>query len=123
MTGNIGTVQYMSPESIAGKKCKTKSDVYSFAIIMYELFFEKSPFNMAEYNQENNSDQSSGLNVFTLANRVLNDGLRPEMPTDESMYSENEKSYLELMRKSWAPNPDDRPDFSAIFDVLTSMTE
>jgi serine/threonine protein kinase len=122
ITGNIGTVQYMSPEAIAGKKPKTKTDVYSFAIVMYELFFEKSPYDLTEYSSEN-SETYSGLNVFTLANRVLHEGLRPEVPLDENAFSDDERTYLEIMRAAWSANPDNRPEFSEINDQLLKMVE
>jgi serine/threonine protein kinase len=36
-TANIGTVQFMSPEVIAGEEYDEKVDIYSFAICMYEV--------------------------------------------------------------------------------------
>jgi serine/threonine protein kinase len=34
---NVGTFAYMSPERILGQPYNTKSDVWSFGIVMYEL--------------------------------------------------------------------------------------
>ena len=44
MTGKIGTYQWMAPEVIACSPYTEKADVYSFAIIMWELAIRKPPY-------------------------------------------------------------------------------
>lgn len=41
----IGTPLYMSPEQLAGEKLDPRSDIYSFAIITYQLLTGKLPFS------------------------------------------------------------------------------
>lgn len=43
--GALGTVVYMSPEQLRGEKVTAASDIYSFALVVYEIVTGRRPFN------------------------------------------------------------------------------
>ena len=115
MTGNIGTILYMSPEVLMDQVQQgmgTKVDVFSFGIIMHEVFFEKVPY------RTNNEQIES---VVALGTKVVQ-GLRPAIPdmikTDTN---EEEHAYLALMQRCWHKDPETRPSFDEIFSSLLDI--
>ena len=44
MTGKIGTYQWMAPEVIKSQKYTEKADVFSFAIILWEIASREPPY-------------------------------------------------------------------------------
>ncbi len=44
----VGTPLYMSPEQIMGESCDTRTDIYSFGILLYEGIIGHAPFNQGD---------------------------------------------------------------------------
>jgi len=94
----MGPVAWMAPENFH-QRYSSKSDVWSFGIVLYEIVAGKPP-------HENYHD------LFDLALKIRDHHLRPEIP-------ENCDSGLaEIMEMCWRPNPADRPTFEELSVML-----
>ncbi|KAG2378821.1 hypothetical protein C9374_007969 [Naegleria lovaniensis] len=146
MTTNLGTLFYMSPEILGDSdenSITTKLDVYSFAIIMYELFFEENPYlNIhSEKIHRFTSPDISDKSCFNIPAKVIK-GLRPKIPfsNEEEQrvwiseyirprehYLDNDdlfeltSQYLHLMIQCWSGKSQHRPDFSSVTTTLSNM--
>ncbi|KAG7399257.1 hypothetical protein PHYBOEH_009296 [Phytophthora boehmeriae] len=101
MTAEVGTPSYMAPEmaTMGAIQCSTKGDVYSFGILLYSTWSRSKPYG----------DQ--GMNPFQLMTAVVN-GLRPVIPISCP------PALARLMRSCWHQNPDLRPSFPEISQIL-----
>jgi serine/threonine protein kinase len=114
MTSNIGTLQYSAPEIIMGEDYDEKVDVYSFAMIMYELFYEQLAFV-----------DTMGESMWRLGERVVKQRLRPTVPDPKSpdydMLNDSQKLYIDVMVQAWSHEAKLRPSFSALYSLIDSI--
>uniref|UniRef100_J3L919 non-specific serine/threonine protein kinase n=1 Tax=Oryza brachyantha TaxID=4533 RepID=J3L919_ORYBR len=101
MTAETGTYRWMAPEVIEHKPYDHKADVFSFAIVLWELLTGKIPY---EY-----------LTPLQAAIGVVQKGLRPTIP------KETHPKLAELLQKCWHRDPAERPDFSQILEILQRL--
>ena len=161
-TTNIGTFCYMSTvstnstylilyskEMIKGEvRYTTKVDVYSFGIIMWELFFEENPYfnqnsaKIHKFKQCNRLTSLSSEGGLSIIFKVLK-GHRPVIPfsnmEEEEIWLQEyikpnnasmsigelitvTNEYVELMKMCWDANPDARPTFLEIIQSLSLIT-
>jgi serine/threonine protein kinase len=141
--GVIGTWQYMAPEIMMETETyNEKCDVYSFGIMMHEIFTLSKPYG---------SSASEYVNQFTIGFKILN-GLRPNIPSelwnseisDENFsnminyfYESNKiptstakrndkvliifKRYFDLCTACWTSKSSDRPTFDQIIFKLQEI--
>ncbi|KAH6782531.1 hypothetical protein C2S51_007824 [Perilla frutescens var. frutescens] len=93
MTGETGTYRWMAPEVINHQPYDQKADVFSFAIVLWEIVTAKVPY-------DNMTPLQAALGV--------RQGLRPELPKNAH------PKILILMQRCWEAPPGDRPSFSEI---------
>jgi len=93
-TSIYGNLPYIAPEVINGKECSFKSDIYSVAMLMWEISSGYPPFINYEYN-------------CNLAINIIN-GIRPKI------VSEIPLEYKSLMEQCWNANPSERPDINTL---------
>eukprot|EP01087_Luapelamoeba_hula_P000429 TRINITY_DN1031_c0_g1_i1.p1 TRINITY_DN1031_c0_g1~~TRINITY_DN1031_c0_g1_i1.p1 ORF type:complete len:938 (+),score=189.16 TRINITY_DN1031_c0_g1_i1:209-3022(+) len=93
-----GSPFYMAPEVLLGRGASEKSDVYSFAIVLWQLVSLQEPYKGMFADEEE------------LIMSVCDDQIRPEIPEGTSTGCAN------LIKACWADNPDDRPSFKDILE-------
>lgn len=98
---HCGTPSWTAPEIIRQEAFTEKADVYSYAIVLWELITQQDPHEGME-----------GMEVAFLA---AERGLRPTIP------SVCPEGYAELMSSCWQDNPDLRPDFSEVLARLYEL--
>lgn len=103
-TGLTGSRRYMAPEVCSCKNYGLKADVYSFAIVFWEVFSGQEAYPRMSFNQH--------------FDHVVIKAKRPNPKTAASATRNLSKSLLHLMSEMWNPNPKDRPTFRNICDRL-----
>jgi serine/threonine protein kinase len=97
-------VRWTAPELLNDKSQQsTKSEVYSFAIIMWEMFTRKRPF----YNLTHDK-------VIEAIYRKE----RPGLLEIEMLVARELPELIELIKKCWCENANDRPTFADIIGTL-----
>ena len=104
----VGSVQWMAPELIQNNNSDNiteKVDVYSFGIIIWEIYARAQPYK--------------GMSVSQIINYVCNEKGRPNCDLIDK--DEIPKGLFELMKKCWDKNPTSRPDFEEILEILNDI--
>ncbi|CAB4418674.1 unnamed protein product [Rhizophagus irregularis] len=94
-----GVMPYVAPEVLRGKPYTLASDIYSFGMIMYFVATEKQPFANCAH------DELLALDICK--------GIRPEINEPEAP-----KCYIDLMKKCWDTDPNNRPDVIKVEDSI-----
>jgi serine/threonine protein kinase len=101
MTGRTGTMRYMCPEVALGQKYSEKVDVYSFAIILWQMVADSIPYKKITKD------------IFFDA--VARGGERPPL---NSHWPE---AFCELLESCWAESQETRPSFNIVMKVLDEI--
>jgi predicted Ser/Thr protein kinase len=98
----IGTVSYMSPEQAQGKKVDTRSDIFSFGVVLYEMATGSRAFE--------------GDSMLTTLSAILRDEPRPVAEFAPEAPPQLEMVIQRCLRKT----PDDR--WQTMKDVQMALT-
>jgi len=100
----MGTPFYMSPEQVLGPDVTTQADVYSFGVLMYELFTGTKPVH--------------GTSVEQVFQQIVN-----QAPDLEPLHeAQAPPAVIDLIRKCLAKAPADRPQgFATICGALEEI--
>ncbi|EXX61485.1 Sps1p [Rhizophagus irregularis DAOM 197198w] len=93
-----GVIPFMAPEVLRGKSYTPASDIYSFAMIMWEFTSGVTPFNNRAH------DVQLSLSICK--------GERPEI------IKNTPQCYVDLMEKCWDENPLKRPSSKEVLNII-----
>ena len=103
LTGQTGSLRYMSPECALEQPYGLPVDAYSFGILFYQICSLTTPF--AKMGQSAHAESVVRGNV-----RPIPDNSWPA-------------SWVQLMTSCWDADPKQRPDFDAIVSSLAERVE
>ena len=89
--GLAGTWAFMAPELLRNRRFTEKSDVYSFAFVLWEVHDRGQPWD--------------GLQQPQIITQVLVEHARPKIP-------DMPRDLRDLMVRAWSDDPDGRPTFA-----------
>jgi len=89
----VGPIKWMAPEQIERQVYSKATDVYSFGVLLYEIFAKEAPW--------------SGVNNLVACQKVLN-GERMKPPKRAP------RPLRKLMLECWAHEPKERPKMSSV---------
>eukprot|EP00871_Galdieria_phlegrea_P002432 jgi/Galph1/318/GphlegSOOS_G5063.1 len=98
MTGETGSYKYMAPEVMRHQNYSESADIYSFAVVINELFCEEPPYRY--------------LLPVQAAIAVAKKNCRP---STKKIKNEVLKDIIE---RCWSENPQERPDWETIINSL-----
>jgi eukaryotic-like serine/threonine-protein kinase len=96
-----GTPTYLSPEQISGKLVDQRADIYSFAIVAFEVFAGRPPLHGRTMNE------------------LLNAHMKQRAPSILSINKTLPRDLAQFIDKALAKNPEHRPaDINLIGEIL-----
>jgi serine/threonine-protein kinase len=87
----IGTVYYMSPEQVQGKKVDARSDIYSLGVTFYQMLTGQNPYNTA----------TTEFEVYTKI-------VQEQLPNPQLINSTISATTVSILNKATAKDPEMR---------------
>ena len=98
-----GTVKWMAPELLSNQKYTIQVDIYSFALVMWEIIEQQPFFQEFRFNSQ-------------IEIQVVNHNARP------AFSPEFPSKFRPLIESCWDTNPDKRPSATEVLETLSSFT-
>ena len=109
-TGSImGTAQYLSPEQAQGHAVSASSDLYSIAVVLYELLTGRVPFDAEP--------------AVTIALKHVSEAPTPPTALNPSVPPELEQVVMWALNKNPADRPKDADDFIAALETAKAAIQ
>lgn len=107
-SGNLHSPSWMAPEVLADSQYSRASDVYSFAIVMWEIQSLQTPWK--------------DLHVYQIVTAVP-DGERLDATATHGAPFADASAYQDLMTSAWQQDPAARPSFDEIVERVSKMLD
>ncbi|PNH09132.1 Serine/threonine-protein kinase HT1 [Tetrabaena socialis] len=118
LTGRTGSMVYLAPEAYKNEPYNDKVDIYSLAILMYELFGRTS-VTYTHISTKLPAFSRMLINADEFAERVAA-GYRPPRP---KMMNKLPPELWELIEAAWHQDPVRRPDIDEVVEQLEAVAE
>jgi len=104
--------RWLAPEILGGNNATFASDIYSFAVVMWEMMTWELPWGVT--------------NPWQVVTMVTDGGRlsippRSQLPGPDNDTFEGLDAYIALMKRCWAHIPEDRPSFKEIISELREI--
>mmetsp|Transcript_46838 Transcript_46838/g.109364 ORF Transcript_46838/g.109364 Transcript_46838/m.109364 type:complete len:293 (+) Transcript_46838:60-938(+) len=103
MTNQAGTKHWMAPEMWSGSTYDEKVDVFSYAMVIYEIICREVPFE---------EEEPTDVGKYTVA------GIRPDM---DAVPPDCPTQLLDVMKACWAHDPAARPSFPVVLEKIEAV--
>jgi len=103
LTAETGTYRWMAPEVIRHTPYSTGADLYSCAVVLYELVTHQVPWQ--------------GYDALQVAAAVALEDRRPPLPLDVP------PPVLDLITRAWSTRAEDRPSAASLSRELSTLSE
>jgi serine/threonine protein kinase len=105
VTKNIGTISFMAPESLGkNPRIEKSADVYSFALLMWSVLLEQTPFSEFKWD----SDVEEHVKA----------GHRLPFPPSHGI----DAALMLLISECWAHEPHERPSMANVVQRLVNLS-
>jgi serine/threonine protein kinase len=104
LTGKAGTFHWMAPEVILNQRYDLKADIYSLAIVFWEVVCRKLPYE--------------DIATPMIPHEVSYNNRRPNL----NIIPSSAGSMRSLISKMWVRNPADRPDIHEVVRFLNTLS-
>ena len=103
LTRGVGSPFAMAPEVFTSSRYDKPVDWYAFGVLVWQLVTKKHPYKGMKYNE--------------VVNHVVKDNKRLEIPNDTHDLVKG------LMKQCWDKDPDLRPKFNDVMEILEELSE
>jgi tRNA A-37 threonylcarbamoyl transferase component Bud32 len=106
MTANVGTAQWSAPEVLTNSNYDSRADVYSFGILLWEIYAQQVPF------------AALGLSAVQLGMQIAMKNARPTLPVPNAP-----EPIMDLAQRCWSSDPAARPAIGVVAQSLKDAFE